>query len=108
MPYLSGKVVGLVATAGGVLGLNAINSMEFSVRALRGYAVPMVLPISQASQAFDDDGNVTDEGIEHQLARLGAEVCRAARQVSATGTCDYAEPQHVGWWGPCGGNASTT
>ena len=93
VPYLSGKVVGLVATAGGVLGLNAINSMEFSVRALRGYAVPMVLPIAQASQVFNDEGHVTDEAVGQQLARLGAEVCRAARQVSATGTCDYAEPQ---------------
>ena len=95
VPYLSGKVVGMVATAGGVLGLNAINSMEFSVRALRGYAVPLVLPISRAWEVFDDDGNVTDDGIAQQLPRLGAEVDRAARQLSATGTCDYAEPQQV-------------
>ena len=95
VPYLTGKVVGLVATAGGVQGLNAINTMEFSVRALRGYAVPLVLPISQAWNVFDDDGRVTDEGIGKQLGRLGAEVSRAARQLSAGGTCDYAEPQHV-------------
>ena len=95
VPYLTGKVVGLVATAGGVQGLNAINSMEFSVRALRGYAVPLVLPISQAWQVFDDEGQVTDEGISQQLGRLGAEVFRAAQQLSTSGTCDYAEPQHV-------------
>ena len=40
-PYLSNKPVGLVATAGGVQGLQAVNSMEFIVRALRGWAVPV-------------------------------------------------------------------
>ena len=38
--YLTNKPVGLVATAGGVQGLQAINSMEFIVRALRGWSVP--------------------------------------------------------------------
>ena len=95
VPYLYGKVVGLVATAGGVQGLNAINTMEFSVRGLRAYAVPLVLPISQAWQAFDDAGNVTDDDVAKQLSRLGVEVCRAARQVSDTGTCDYADQVHV-------------
>ena len=91
VPYLQGKVVGLLATAGGVQGLNAINAMEFSVRGLRGYAVPLVLPISQASQVFDDQLNVTDDRIGQQLTKLGEEVARAARQVSDSGTCDYAE-----------------
>jgi FMN reductase len=39
-PYLTNKPVGLVTTAGGVQGLQAINSMEFVVRALRGWSVP--------------------------------------------------------------------
>ena len=91
VPYLQGKVVGLVATAGGVQGLNAINAMEFSVRGLRGYAVPLVLPISQAAQVIDDQGNVTDERVAQQLTKLGEEVAKAARQVSLSGTCDYAE-----------------
>ncbi len=95
VPYLYGKVVGLVATAGGVQGLNVINTMEFCVRGLRAYAVPLVLPISQAYQAFDDAGNVTDEGVGSQLSRLGVEVCRAARQVAENGTCDYAEQAQV-------------
>ena len=44
------KVVGLMSTAGGVQGLQAVNTMEFVVRALRGWAVPMVVPIPQAFQ----------------------------------------------------------
>jgi FMN reductase len=39
-PYLHDKVIGLVSAAGGTQGLQAINTMEFSVRALRGWSVP--------------------------------------------------------------------
>jgi FMN reductase len=34
--YLTDKVVGLISVAGGTQGLQAINTMEFIVRALRG------------------------------------------------------------------------
>ena len=47
-PYLTNKPVGLVTTAGGVQGLQAINSMEFVVRALRGWSVPLVQPVAQS------------------------------------------------------------
>lgn len=78
-PYLTNKPIGLVATAGGVQGLQAINAMEFSVRALRGWAVPLVLPIAQSWQVFDPEGRLTDAAIADQLRRLGAEVARTAR-----------------------------
>jgi FMN reductase len=90
-PYLSNKPVGLVCTAGGVQGLQAVNSMDFMARALRGWSVPLVLPVAQSWQSFDPDGNLTDEGVAAQLRRLGAEVMRAARQFQAEGTCDYAD-----------------
>jgi len=34
--YLTDKVIGLISTAGGTQGLQAVNTMEFIVRALRG------------------------------------------------------------------------
>jgi FMN reductase len=46
--YLTNKPVGLVATAGGIQGLQAINSMEFVVKALRGWSVPLVQPVAQS------------------------------------------------------------
>ena len=67
-PYLTDKVVGLISTAGGVQGLQAVNTMEFVVRALRGW------------QAFDEDGRAREPEIEAQLHTLGGEVARAARQ----------------------------
>jgi FMN reductase len=74
-PYLTDKVVGLISTAGGVQGLQAVNTMEFSVRALRGWTVPLVLPIAQAWQVFDAQGNAEPVCDEH-LRALGHEVVR--------------------------------
>jgi len=90
-PYLSNKPIGLVTTAGGVQGLQAVNTMDFIARALRGWSVPLVLPVPQSWQSFDPDGNLKDEAIAAELQALGAEVVRAARQFQAEGTCDYAE-----------------
>ena len=89
-PYLTNKPIGLVTTAGGVQGLQAINSMEFIVRALRGWSVPLVQPVAQSWRSFDRDGRLADDAVADQLRALGAEVVRAARQFRAEGTCDYA------------------
>jgi FMN reductase len=90
-PYLTGKPIGMVTTAGGVQGLQAINSMEFIARSLRGWSVPLVLPVPQSWQTFDPDGHLKDEAVASQLRKLGAEVVRAARQFQEKGTCDYAD-----------------
>jgi FMN reductase len=95
-PYLSNKPIGLVTTAGGVQGLQAVNTTDFIARALRGWSVPLVLPVAQSWQSFDPDGHLKDEAIAAQLRRLGAEVVRAARQFQADGTCDYAEGASTG------------
>ncbi len=90
-PYLSNKPIGLITTAGGVQGLQAVNTMDFIARSLRGWSVPLVLPVAQSWQSFDPDGHLKDETVATQLRRLGAEVVRAARQFQTDGTCDYAD-----------------
>jgi FMN reductase len=82
--YLTDKVVGLISTAGGVQGLQAVNTMEFVVRALRGWAVPLVLPIAQAWKAFDPQGKPSDPNLAEQLRALGREVARASCQFALT------------------------
>lgn len=77
-PYLTDRAIGLICTAGGVQGLQAINTMEFVVRALRGFAVPMVVPVSNTWQAFDAEGNLTDSKCKEQLEQLGREVHRVS------------------------------
>jgi FMN reductase len=95
--YLTDKVVGLISTAGGTQGLQAVNTMEFVVRALRGWAVPLVIPIPQAWRVFDKEGRTVDEKISEQLHALGREVTRAARSfashVITTPDAERAEAQ---------------
>lgn len=81
--YLTDKVVGLISTAGGTQGLQAVNTMEFVVRALRGWAVPLVIPIPQAWRVFDSEGKMQDETVSEQLRALGREVTRAARSFAS-------------------------
>ncbi len=81
-PYLTDKVVGLIATAGGVQGLQAINAMEFAVRSLRGYTHPLTAPIDRAWQLFDKNGNFSDEATVARLRALGQGVARTAARLA--------------------------
>ena len=81
-PYLTDKVIGLISTAGGMQGLQAVNTMEFVVRALRGWAVPLVMPIAQAWKAFDRNGIPHDPQLVEQLHALGREVARGSCQLA--------------------------
>jgi FMN reductase len=95
-PFLHDKVIGLISTAGGTQGLQAINTMEFSVRALRGWAVPYVVPVASVARAFDEGGRPRDAAVALQLKMLGAEVVRVAHRFAADDTlhraaeCDQA------------------
>src|SRR5919197_2915354 len=82
-PYLHDKVIGLISAAGGTQGLQAINTMEFAVRALRGWAVPYVVPVVSAARVFDSEGRIDDEGVARQLETLGAEVVRVAERFTS-------------------------
>lgn len=77
-PYLSGKVIGLVATAGGDQALQAINGMENIVRALRGWTLPLTAPVARADTAFDASGAPHDPQLGERLRTVGREVVRAA------------------------------
>src|SRR2546428_11042920 len=87
-PFLHDKVIGLISAAGGTQGLQAINTMEFAVRALRGWAVPYVVPVASAARVFDADGRIQDQTVELQLETLGREVVRVAERVATR------EPAH--------------
>src|ERR1700685_800646 len=79
-PYLHDEVIGLISAAGGTQGLQVVNTMEFSVRSLRGWAVPYVVPVLQATQVFADSGAIQDELVGQQLRLLGEEVVRVAER----------------------------
>src|SRR6266550_1852807 len=95
-PFLYDKVIGLVSADGGTQGLQAINTMEFAVRALRGWAVPYVVPVAGAARVFDADGRIREPTVGLQLKTLGEEVVRAAKKFASEssfdrqGECDRA------------------
>jgi FMN reductase len=95
-PYLHDEVIGLISAAGGTQGLQVVNTMEFSVRSLRAWAVPYVVPVPQAARVFADSGEVKDAAVEHQLRTLGEEVVRVAERFAHDPTahhqleCDHA------------------
>jgi FMN reductase len=82
-PFLHDTVIGLISAAGGTQGLQAINTMEFATRALRGWAVPYVVPVAAAWRVFNQDGQVQDKEVELQLRALGDEVVRVAERFRA-------------------------
>lgn len=78
--YLMDKPVALIATAGGVQGLQAINTMEYIVRSLRGWTLPLVVPIAKAWQTFSQDGIIQNELVEQQLIAQGQAIYHAAKR----------------------------
>jgi FMN reductase len=88
--FLHDKVIGLISAAGGTQGLQVVNTMEYSVRALRGWAVPYVVPVAAAFRVFDPAGRILDGAVAAQLDTLGREVVRVAARFAADATLHRA------------------
>ena len=101
-PYLHDEVIGLISAAGGTQGLQVVNTMEFSVRSLRAWAVPYVVPVPQAAAVFGASGAVQDSLVAQQLRLLGEEVVRVAERFAQQptlhrqGECEEASERVVG------------
>ena len=99
--FLHDEVIGLISAAGGTQGLQVVNTMEFSVRSLRAWAVPYVVPVAQATGVFADSGEVQNQAVEQQLRLLGEEVVRVVGRLARDPAvhrqleCDEAA-EHVG------------
>lgn len=78
-PYLQGRVVGLIATAGGEMaGVHTLDAMTHIVHALRGTVAPLQVAIPQAWQAFDEDGTLRVAKWRDRLDALGRLVVEMA------------------------------
>lgn len=67
-PYFDGKVVGLIATAGGASTTGALVNV---VHALRGTVAPLMVAVPQAWKRAHGDGEITDETYGGRLESLG-------------------------------------
>jgi hypothetical protein len=61
-----------------------------SFRALRGWAVPYVIPVASAFRVFDPAGHITDKDVDIQLRTLGGEVVRVATRFANDTTAQRA------------------
>ncbi len=78
-PYLHNKPVGLIATASGDMAdVHSINAMVNVVHSLRGYVLPLSVPIHGAKKTFDPNGVVINEKIAARLTQLGKMVVETA------------------------------
>ncbi len=73
-PYLTGKVIGLISTSGGIPGINAINTMDYVSRALHGWVCPTTVAIANSWEQFDEEGRVLNEPLQGRLLQLAREL----------------------------------
>jgi NAD(P)H-dependent FMN reductase len=75
-----GKIVGLVAIAGGSQGATgSLSHMRTICRQLHAWVAPQQVSISRAKDAFTPEGHLADAEHEQRLLEVGAEVARIAR-----------------------------
>lgn len=81
-PYLSGRAVGCVATAGGWPGaVNTLGALREIVHALRGWPTPMGAAINSTETIFDEDGRCQVPRVAQMLDIIASEVLSFARSL---------------------------
>jgi FMN reductase len=74
-----GKMIGLVGVSGGGLGASGpLASLRSVGRALHAWVVPEQAGVANVDEAFDDNGNCKDDGIEKRLKAVGRQVAKFA------------------------------
>jgi len=66
--YLSGRAVACVAAGGGLAGaVSTLSALRDVVHALRGWPVPMQVPINSSAKPFDAEGQCADPKLTKAL-----------------------------------------
>jgi FMN reductase len=92
-PYLDGKVVGLISTAGGEqAAANANGAMVHVVHALRGVVAPLMVGVARTWQRTDERGDFTDDDFGRRLDDLGGLVVELAEKLRIEVSSRRAEP----------------
>jgi NAD(P)H-dependent FMN reductase len=82
---LQGKVVGLVAVAGGRQGANgALAGLRGVLKALKAWVLPHDASLADSHKAFAEDGTVADAALHQRILDLGRDVAIFAALHSGT------------------------
>jgi len=74
-----GKVAGLIAASpGGLGGLRGLFALRSILSNIRVHVIPAQYALSSAHEAFDENGQLTDETARTQIDRISKEVVRVA------------------------------
>lgn len=73
---VAGKTAGLVSVAGGGVGANTLNTLEYVARSLRMWTAPTAVSIT--GSAYGSDGAMRDQVTAERLRSLGRQVARHA------------------------------
>ena len=76
--HVGGKVFGLMSTLGGISNSNTLNHMRIMLRWLHANPVSQQLAVGHVKEAFDDDGNLADDGMTARLDSLVESVLKTA------------------------------
>jgi FMN reductase len=89
-PYLHGRAVGCIATAGGWPGaMTTLSALRDIVHALRGWPTPLGVAINSSEPLFDPSGKCLQEKTQYQLEYLGQQVAEFALHPS------HVKPRHA-------------
>jgi FMN reductase len=96
-PYLEGKVVGLISTAGGdQAAAHTTDALVHVVHALRGVVAPLTVAMPKTWRLTDEEGRITDENYGRRLDRLGRLVVELAEKVSPAHGSGSRRVENVG------------
>lgn len=76
--YLDGNLVGFVCWAGGMHGVNGINTMDQVAKALRAWTIPYSVPM-QYADLFDESGDLS-EHYQNKLSLLAELLVKGVKQ----------------------------
>ncbi|WP_432195556.1 NADPH-dependent FMN reductase [Streptomyces sp. bgisy027] len=79
-PYLDGRAVGCVVTAGGSQAAPVLTGLRSIVHALRGWPTPLGVAVNTSGPVFGPDGSVADPKTAAQLEAVGRQVAEFAAQ----------------------------
>ncbi|MGC1303928.1 MAG: NAD(P)H-dependent oxidoreductase [Caulobacteraceae bacterium] len=83
-PYLEGRAVGCIVTAGGwQAGGGTLTALRSIVHALRGWPTPLGVIINTSEPAFGADGACLQSRVQSHIETMAAQVVAFARQRQA-------------------------
>ena len=77
--HVGGKIFGLMSTLGGMPNSNTLNHMRIMLRWLHANPVSQQLAVGNVKEAFDENGNLSDESVDARLQSLVESVLETAK-----------------------------